>query len=92
MDERRIARIREMETALNKWVDLGNKGEELLEVMTSHLPSLERLVAYYSSPDWMRDHDASDEGAPPTTIFPMASSAKMPSLTSSPSSMACAGS
>ena len=62
MDERRIARIREMETALNQWVDLGNKGEELLEVMTAHLPSLERLVAYYSSPDWMRDHDASDEG------------------------------
>ena len=38
MDERRIARIREMETALNEWVDLGNKGEELLEEMTTHLP------------------------------------------------------
>ncbi len=40
MDERRIARIREMETALNEWVDLGNKGEELLEEMTAHLPAL----------------------------------------------------
>ena len=38
MDERRIARIREMETALNQWVDLGNKGEELLEVMTGSSP------------------------------------------------------
>lgn len=68
MDERRIARIREMETALNEWVDLGNKGEELLEEMTTHLPSLERLVAYYSSPDWMRDHDASDEGLLPPDL------------------------
>ena len=68
MDERRIARIREMETALNEWTDLGNKGEELLEEMTTHLPSLERLVAYYSSPDWMRDHDASDEGLLPPDL------------------------
>ena len=30
MDERRIARIREMETALNQWVDLGNKGKNSL--------------------------------------------------------------
>ena len=38
--------------------------------MTAHLPNLERLVAYYSSPDWMRDHDASDEGLLPTRSSP----------------------
>ena len=68
MDERRIARIREMETALNEWVDLGNKGEELLEEMTTHLPSLERLVAYYSSPDWNKDYYASDAGEFPEDL------------------------
>ena len=68
MDERRIARIREMETALNQWVDLGNKGEELLEVMTAHLPSLERLLAYYSSPDWMRDSEDSNAGRFPEDL------------------------
>ena len=68
MDERRIARIREMETALNEWVDLGNKGEELLEEMTAHLPSLERLVAYYSSPDWNKDYYASDAGEFPEDL------------------------
>ena len=62
MDERRIARVCEMEKALNQWVDLGNKGETLLEEMTANLPSLERLIAYYSSPDWMHDYDASNEG------------------------------
>ena len=30
MDERRIARIREMETALNEWVDLGNREKNSL--------------------------------------------------------------
>ena len=45
MDEQRIRRVREMETALNEWADLGNQGEALLEAMTAKLPSLERLVA-----------------------------------------------
>lgn len=68
MDEKRIRRVREMETALNEWTDLGNQGEALLEAMTTKLPSLERLVAYYSSPDWRLDYDASNEGLFPEDL------------------------
>lgn len=68
MDEKRIRRVREMETALNEWADLGNQGEALLEAMTAKLPSLERLVAYYSSPDWMRDSEDSNEGRFPEDL------------------------
>lgn len=68
MDERRIQRVREMETALNEWADLGNQGEALLEAMTAKLPSLERLVSYYSSPDWMSDSEDSNEGRFPEDL------------------------
>ena len=54
MDEKRIRRVREMETALNEWTDLG--------------PSLERLVAYYSPPDGMRDSEDSNEGRFPEDL------------------------
>ena len=80
MDERRIARIREMETALNEWVDLGNKGEELLEEMTTTAP----LTGCVTTMPAMRGSSHQ--------IFPTASSAKMPSSTFSHSCMACAGS
>ena len=62
MDEGRIARVREMEDALNRWVDLGNRGEALLEAMTADVQSLERLIAYYSSPQWQRDYEDSNRG------------------------------
>lgn len=68
MDEQRIRRVREMETSLNEWADLGNQGEALLEAMTAKLPSLERLITYYSSPDWRLDYDASNEGLFPEDL------------------------
>lgn len=68
MDERRIQRVREMEKTLNEWVRLGDKGETLLEAMTAQLPALERLISYYSSPDWMRDSEDSNEGRFPEDL------------------------
>lgn len=68
MDEGRIARVREMEDALNRWVDLGNRGETLLEAMTADVQSLERLIAYYSSPQWQRDYEDSNRGRFPEDL------------------------
>ena len=68
MDEGRIARVREMEDALNRWVDLGNRGEALLEAMTADVQSLEKLIAYYSSPQWQLDYQRSNRGEYPEEL------------------------
>ena len=57
-----------MEDALNRWVDLGNRGETLLEAMTADVQSLEKLIAYYCSPDWRRDYEDSNQGLFPEDL------------------------
>ena len=51
MEASRIKRVEEMEAILNRWNGLAEEGEKLLEAMEEAMPELERLVAYYSSPD-----------------------------------------
>lgn len=68
MEDYRIRRVQEMETALNHWNSLAQDGEALLEAMDKAMPMLEHLVAYYSSPDWNEDYHASEAGAFPQDL------------------------
>ena len=60
MEAKRIERIRLMESALNRWIELGNEGEKLLFAMQEAIPQLEDLITYYSSTDWFIDKESSD--------------------------------
>ena len=55
MEAKRIERVRLMESALNRWIELGNEGEKLLFAMQEAIPQLEDLITYYSSTDWFID-------------------------------------
>lgn len=68
MEASRIKRVEEMEAILNRWNGLAEEGEKLLEAMEKAMPELERLVAYYSSPDWNKDYYASDAGEFPEDL------------------------
>ena len=44
MEAKRIERVRLMESALNRWIELGNEGERLLFAMQEAIPQLEDLI------------------------------------------------
>ena len=60
MEQEYIERVRQMEGALNHWIDLGNEGERLLFAMQEAAPLLEELITYYSSTRWFEDKERSD--------------------------------
>ena len=53
MEAKRIERVRLMESALNRWIKLGN----------------EDLITYYSSTDWFIDKESSDRNEFPEDLL-----------------------
>ena len=69
MEAKRIERVRLMESALNRWIELGNEGEKLLFAMQEAIPQLENLITYYSSTDWFIDKESSDRNEFPEDLL-----------------------
>ena len=69
MEAKRIERVRLMESALNRWIELGNEGEKLLFAMQEAIPQFEDLITYYSSTDWFIDKESSDHNEFPEDLL-----------------------
>lgn len=66
--EKKIKKITKMEKILNEQNDLLNKIEKLLDEFESKQDDFSELIKYYSSREWMQDHDLMIEGKIPQNV------------------------
>ena len=64
-DEARVARIREMEEALNVAQDAADQLSEAIAAQVDAIDALQKLSAYYGSQDWYADREADERGKLP---------------------------
>lgn len=58
----RYERIARMESILDAHQALVDQLEPLLDAFAAHQKTYRRLIAYYDSPQFLRDHEASNRG------------------------------
>ena len=64
----RIKRITDMENALNAALALMARAEEGVEALEQIQPLIRKLDGYYSSPLWMQDYQADEQGHIPKDL------------------------
>lgn len=57
-----IENIKTLEEFLNKGTALTEKLDVLAEAWEEYYPEFKNLMSYYSSPQWIKDVEASDKG------------------------------
>lgn len=68
LDKNRLSLIMDMEDRMNTTTELLTQVEDFLPTLRELHEHIQALSAYYTSPQWREDYDASNEGLIPADI------------------------